>query len=267
MKCGQLHVHTKASDGDIHPDMIVRAGLSFIAVTDHDALDGVEEFRSLEARKIEIIAGVEVTVVFQGQRLHILILEPEYHPGFLECLNLLQHQRRQRIERVIDVIENTGIRLTRLDRHTRKIPTKWDITDAAIADPANREILTQAGITTPETFRRHFFDKGVADFKIKGLPAEDVLSLVQGIFIVAHPAKSLHLPQQLPVLTAFIRRFSVVGMEVSTRKHTLPQQRLCSQIANEFGMIPVVSNDVHTEAHLQRHQTPLSQWEMLRNTR
>jgi hypothetical protein len=84
---------------------------------------------------------------------------------------------------------------------------------------------------------------------------------------VAHPGKSLHLPQELPVLSNLIRRFPFVGMEVITRKHTLSQHLLCTQIADEFGIIPVVSNDVHTEAHLQNNQTPFSQLEMLRYAR
>ena len=43
-----LHTHTDVSDGRLSPEELVRAaaqaGIDVIAITDHDCVDGVDEF-------------------------------------------------------------------------------------------------------------------------------------------------------------------------------------------------------------------------------
>src|SRR4051812_224913 len=71
-----LHLHTTASDGAYSPvevvDLAGRAGLAAIAVTDHDPLTGLPAARNAARAGLEVIAGVEITTVFQGRGLHLL---------------------------------------------------------------------------------------------------------------------------------------------------------------------------------------------------
>ncbi len=62
-----LHVHSRASDGDFRPaelvEMYAEAGCSAVALTDHDTVAGVEEFLEAARRRgIEGIPGVELSV-------------------------------------------------------------------------------------------------------------------------------------------------------------------------------------------------------------
>ena len=62
-----LHTHSTASDGSHSPEDLVKMaqaqGLSAIAITDHDTIDGVERFlKKAEELKIEGIPGVEIGV-------------------------------------------------------------------------------------------------------------------------------------------------------------------------------------------------------------
>ncbi len=264
MKRGQIHLHTRASDGDITPGMILGSGLSFVAITNHDTLEGVEEFRAIENQGIELIAGIELTVRFHGHRLHVLVLEPSYDPAFLECLKRLQRQRSERIERVIERVEGQGVCLDRLDLKKHAIPTKWDIADAAVASEKNHGVLRTLGITSEKTFGRHFYDRGPADIRIEGLPAEEVLPLIRGIFILAHPGKSLDVQQDAVLIAELFRAFPFVGLEVQTRKHRAREQSLCAQVALELKAIAVTSNDAHSESHLRENSTPISQLTALR---
>lgn len=63
---GDLHCHTRLSDGSMGLDDLIffakRAGLDFIAVTDHDTMDGVMRAAVLGKRYgIKVVPGVEIS--------------------------------------------------------------------------------------------------------------------------------------------------------------------------------------------------------------
>ena len=89
---GDLHIHTRFSDGSMGIDDLVfyakRAGLDFIAVTDHDTMAGCTRGRVLGERiGIQVLPGVEVSCFDQerGRRVHLLCYLPQ-RPQALEGL-------------------------------------------------------------------------------------------------------------------------------------------------------------------------------------
>ena len=77
MKYADLHLHTSYSDGTYTPQELIResvnAGLSAIAITDHDTVDAVGP--SLEIARnhnIEVLPGIELTAEYDGKEVHIL---------------------------------------------------------------------------------------------------------------------------------------------------------------------------------------------------
>lgn len=80
---GDLHCHTHLSDGSISIDDLIfyakRAGLDFIAVTDHDTMDGVTRAEVLGRRYgITVIPAVEISCMnpLNGKKVHILCYLP-----------------------------------------------------------------------------------------------------------------------------------------------------------------------------------------------
>lgn len=73
-----LHSHTTASDGALSPTGLVKkahsVGLTVLAITDHDTVEGLEEARS-EAVKvgIRIVPGVEFGIEVGGTEVHARI--------------------------------------------------------------------------------------------------------------------------------------------------------------------------------------------------
>ena len=72
-----LHLHTTHSDGSLPPAEVLalaqKAGVTALAITDHDITTGIPE--ALEAGRrlgIEIIPGVEISSRFADTELHIL---------------------------------------------------------------------------------------------------------------------------------------------------------------------------------------------------
>ncbi len=86
MKTCDLHTHSVYSDGTYTPaeliDTAVGAGLSAIAMTDHNTVSGLNEFIAAgEGKPIELVPGVEFTTADNGIELHILglFINPETH--------------------------------------------------------------------------------------------------------------------------------------------------------------------------------------------
>ena len=84
MKTCDLHTHSVYSDGTFTPaeliDGAIAAGLSAIAMTDHNTVSGLNEFIAAgEGKPIELVPGVEFTTAYNGIELHILglFINPE----------------------------------------------------------------------------------------------------------------------------------------------------------------------------------------------
>lgn len=89
---GDLHCHTRLSDGTLSIDEIIALakarGLDTIAVTDHDCLAGTVRAKIIGDRNgIKVIPGVELSAVNRedGREVHILCYLPDF-PDRLEGL-------------------------------------------------------------------------------------------------------------------------------------------------------------------------------------
>ncbi len=77
MKICDLHTHSVFSDGKYTPteliDEAVEKGISAIALTDHNTIDGIEEFlTAAKGKNINAIAGVELSTEYNGKELHLV---------------------------------------------------------------------------------------------------------------------------------------------------------------------------------------------------
>jgi len=102
-----LHTHTTASDGRDTPAALVAraaaAGVSVLAVTDHDTVAGCEAAATAAAAAgIGFVDGIEITALRAGGDVHVLGYFFDRHSPAL--LVSLQQQRLQRIERVREMV-------------------------------------------------------------------------------------------------------------------------------------------------------------------
>ena len=102
MKAGiiDLHCHSTISDGSVEPqDLVVEAkmaGLEFLALTDHDSVEGLPAFKeAAQKANFTAISGVEISLEYPGT-MHLLGLD--VHDGGIvpEALDSLQDFRRSR---------------------------------------------------------------------------------------------------------------------------------------------------------------------------
>ena len=112
-----LHTHSTCSDGTLSPEDVVKAakeaGLTAIALTDHDTIDGISE--AIEAGKkygIEVITGIEFSVSSDTE-MHLLGLDFNLDcPEITGILDEMIIQREMRNVKVVKLLSDIGIDIT-----------------------------------------------------------------------------------------------------------------------------------------------------------
>jgi hypothetical protein len=188
-----LHMHTLCSDGALSPPEVVRlahrAGLSTIAITDHDHIGAIDEARAAGTPLgIEVVPGVELSAVFDGQEVHVLgYFFDHTHGPFLEYLAYLRRERTARAERIVGRLNALQIPLT-LDDVLRQAGS------AAVGRPHVAAALVEAGYTGSyqEAFGKYLRDGGPAwEQKVEISPREvaDRVAASGGVSFIAHPGE------------------------------------------------------------------------------
>ncbi len=104
-----LHIHSRYSDGTQWPkEIVIRAkslGLQYIALTDHENLEGIQEFiQAAEEQGIHAIAGVEIDCVepnYEYDR-EMLVYFPDKYEHTQKLLTRLRTLRIQRMSFYIE---------------------------------------------------------------------------------------------------------------------------------------------------------------------
>lgn len=114
-----LHIHTQCSDGVVAPEEIPRlasrAGLKVVAITDHDAVDGIERaFAGNACDGLEIVPGVELSTTAGGADVHILGYYIDWQDRTL--LEWVAFFREKRLERARKMVERLRV-IHRLNWH------------------------------------------------------------------------------------------------------------------------------------------------------
>ncbi|MCD7775803.1 MAG: PHP domain-containing protein [Firmicutes bacterium] len=117
MKYIDLHTHSTASDGSLTPREVVaeakRAGLSAIALSDHDTTVGVAEAMAAgEELGVEVIPAIELSSESKTET-HILgfFIDPQ-NPALLSKLREVREIRERREEDVCAKLNSLGFEIT-----------------------------------------------------------------------------------------------------------------------------------------------------------
>ena len=113
-----LHTHSTASDGSDPPEHLVElaseAGLSAVALTDHDTQEGLGAAVAAAAKHdLELIPGVELSLNYEGGTMHLVVLWLDPGTGPLQDhLPGLQAGRGRRNEEIVDRLGEAGLPIT-----------------------------------------------------------------------------------------------------------------------------------------------------------
>jgi len=238
-----LHTHTLYSDGILTPEqLILKAqgrGVSFLAITDHDTMDGYRVGESI-ARKhsIELIAGIELSCYENGTDHHILgyFLDPDY-PRLKTHLTIFRRERMKRAERIVNKLRNLSVNI-KLD----------DVLERAGAGTIGRphiaaEMVKSGYVKDLKSAFDRFLATGKPAFesKPKFAVAEgiDLINSAGGLAVLAHPGQmsydKLHM-----VIEA-----GIDGIEVIHPSHPLDVRVYYHNVAMHYWLLETGGSDFH----------------------
>jgi 3',5'-nucleoside bisphosphate phosphatase len=222
-----LHCHTTVSDGGDSPTELVHkagaAGLSTIAVTDHDNDAGCDEAVAAGARLgVEVIRGVEIScdvedLAERGFRpssrptMHLLgYFIPEGENGLSAALANLQYHRAHRNELIVEKLNELGIPVT-----FEEVENEAGGPGAQIGRPHFAAVLVRHGaVPDYQSAFDEYLAKGAKAYLSRKLykPTEAIeLMVAAGVVpVLAHPF-TLNLP--IDDLEVFVDELVSAGLE------------------------------------------------------
>jgi predicted metal-dependent phosphoesterase TrpH len=239
-----LHTHSTASDGLYTPAELVKrayeAGLSIIALTDHDTTNGLEAaIAACQANRLEIIPGIEVNTDIAGAEVHVLGYFVDYQqPAFQQALQTLRDMRVIRAQRMVAKLQALGLHITW--ERVRELAT------GTVGRPHVAAALVEGGYaeSIADAFNRYLGHNGpgyVPRYKLAPLDAIRLINSVHGLPVLAHPAGISELEHLLPSLC----EAGLVGLEVYYGDYEPQTVQSLKQLADSYHLIPTGGSDYH----------------------
>jgi 3',5'-nucleoside bisphosphate phosphatase len=241
-----LHIHTNASDGKYSPGEIVlkarEAGLLYIAICDHDSIEGVASAQeaALKTPNITVIGGVEINTDIPAGELHILGYF--YDRNNLELKQTLERLRTSRIKRaqlIINKLRKMGIKID-------FVRVEELAGDGAIGRPHIAQAMLEKGYINSfrEAFMKYLNRGGpayVERAKITPVEATQLILRAGGLPVLAHPLTF----ENFEATVAELKPAGLVGMEVYCNNYSSEQIQNLLRIAKDFSLIPTGGSDYH----------------------
>lgn len=244
-----LHMHTTASDGRCAPaELVARAataGLTTIAVTDHDTVGGCEAAAAAcGPAGLTFVPGIEITAIRYGGDVHVLGYFIDVHAPSLETF--LAAQRAQRLERLREIVSRLRTHGVELDGDAILQPG-LDNPARAVGRPWIARALVAGGYvaSTNEAFEKWLARDRPAFVPRAGAPPEDVFRRIHeagGVASLAHPGLLEH--------DDWIPEFVAAGLDAVEAYHSDHDTLMTAtylSIAKQFHLGITGGSDYHAD--------------------
>jgi predicted metal-dependent phosphoesterase TrpH len=245
-----LHTHSTASDGTDPPHRLIElaaeAGVSTLALTDHDTQEGVASAREAAASAgLELIPGVELSLEYSRGGMHLLVYWLEPGAGSLQDrLAGLQAGREVRNVRIVEILTQAGMPLT-----------IEDVLDEAgggtVGRPHIAAVMMARGYV-PDI--RTAFDLWLgagrpAYVGRQRLDPEDAIGLAResgAVPVLAHPhTLGITTTREMADLLAGLAGAGLVGLEAHYSSYHQHERDGYADLARRFGLVPTGGSDYH----------------------
>lgn len=246
-----FHTHTTASDGTFTPTELVRAakdaGLTYLAVTDHDTTAGVAEaYRAAQENGIRLLTGVELSADGPPGKCHLLGLgiDPNFGP-LNDTLRELSENRRQRNEKMAQRLTKLGVSVT-LDEVTQAAPR-----GANVGRPHFADVLVAKGYVRDkyEAFARYLGDDAAGYVEKETLSPADAIRLVHdagGYCFLAHPALvKMKEHETFETRWGAYQALGLDGIEAYYHLHTPAQTERFVRLSQKMNLLVTGGSDFH----------------------
>ena len=243
-----LQSHSTVSDGELPPAEVVAtaaaAGVTTMALTDHDAVDGIAE-ASDAARDagIALVPAAEISCIHEAiDDLHMLGYWIDTEAMRPMC-ERAQQERVTRAEEIVARLNSLGVEVSFEDA----------IAQAGDASSVGRPHIAKAAGTKPDemsAFFEEYLIPGAKAFVARRWPtATEACSLIReagGTPVLAHPFWDIDSPGEV---AALIGDLDLDGVECFYPAHDRDQTRFLLEVCSDRGLAATASSDFHGPSH------------------
>lgn len=244
-----LHTHSVFSDGTCTPaeliDEAVALGLSAIALTDHNTVDGLTDFlAAAEGKDILAIPGVEFSTDYNGKELHLLglFIDPPHFPAVRAVCGDYLRRKEQSNLNLIAALNEAGYEVDygKLLAQSPNGNINRAHVAAALAEKGYVNSIKEAFQTLLVKGGRFYREPVKPTFW-------EMLELIKSIGavpVLAHPFLNLD-ENRLRVFLPMAKERGLIGMEVAYSTYDDATAACAARLAEEFGLLPSGGSDYH----------------------
>ena len=241
-----LHIHSNASDGKYSPDVIVRMAaeldLRYIALTDHDSVEGIPTaVKAAQAfPALTFIPGVEISTDAPDGEVHILGYFIDFNaPEMKESLKKFQNNRLGRAREMIDKLAKFGV-IIDWER------VKQLAGDASVGRPHIARAMLEKGYINSfeDAFQKYIGHGGPAYVERDKLAPEEAVGLIlrsHGLPVLAHPF-TVNNPK---ALVKKLKPAGLIGLEAYYKDVSREDMQNMLKLAEEQELIATGGTDYH----------------------
>lgn len=246
MAC-DLHTHTSYSDGTLSPEELIEsakaAGLNYIAVTDHDTVDGIinlYEAGIYPSKDIKIIPGIEFSAHHDTQNIHILGYNIDiYNRELSDKLDEVVEARWARFSSIVEKLQKMGYDIKEAD----VLQVAESSTSISRSHIAQALVRKGAFSSVPEVFDA-VLEKGkpayVPHYHLEPVEIIDLIKRCGGTPVLAHP-KLVYDDE----LVEELLKSGIEGIEVYYPKHDEEDTKRYLAMAEKYHLLVTGGSDFH----------------------
>ncbi|PJC87884.1 phosphatase [Vibrio sp. HA2012] len=246
-----LHSHTTASDGHLSPEELINRaiefGISVLAITDHDNVDGLEaahQHIQTHQLDIQLIDGIEISTLWENKDIHIAGLNIDRNSDALNHFITGQKQRRE--ERAKEIAR-------RLEKVTREgvYDDVCEIAgDAAITRAHFARWLVNHGYadTMQKVFKKYLTRKNPGYVPPNWCSLAEAVAVIHasgGLAVLAHPGRYDLTAKWIKRLIAAFVEAGGDGMEVAQPQQAQHERRNLADYAIQYKLLASQGSDFH----------------------
>lgn len=259
-----LHCHSTCSDGTYAPTEVVQrahsAGVTVLALTDHDTLLGIDEARqAASACDMQLINGVEISCEHTlaggygknkttNKIIHVLGLNFTDCVQMHETLQQLQDSRANRGQRIVETLSE----LLAIDYEDlwHAVLIKAGNNPQAVGRAHIGQVLFERGHvkTVQKAFDKYLADNKPAYVPIEALSMARGIELIQacgGKAVLAHPTRYQLSATRVRKLIAEFAALGGDGCELPSNSEPLSTRKMVDRSIAEHDLAVSIGSDFH----------------------
>ena len=263
-----LHIHSTASDGKLTPAEIVQEaaerGLTFIALADHDTIDGIVQAQT-EVKSfpdLKVIPGVEISTDIPQGEVHVLGYFIDYaDPQLKTALDKFRNSRLMRAQGMIAKLNKLGMNID------------WQrVQDIAGGSSIGRPHIAQAMLekgyiaSMKQAFTDYIGRNGPAYVEREKMTPAEAVELIlkaKGLPVLAHPLTA----GDAEAMTIELQAAGLAGIEAYYDGYTPPEINQLVGLADKYNLVATGGSDYHglddTETAIGGTEVPIASVEQL----